>query len=136
MHIANAGLIRFMLFFLLTILVALPSAATQQIYTVTIDLGSGNGSVTYTEIATYNITCRVDAKYTYYYTRYNDYSFAYHPVSSSQIPMAGTFTIISGSPGSYRSNCPNNGIYGSPHTLLQKDYQVYVYPQNGGVHAA
>jgi len=61
-------------FLLATLLAALPAAAQQQIYNVTINLGTGNGTVTYQEIVT-PVTCVADAKYTYHYTRINDGSF-------------------------------------------------------------
>jgi len=120
-------------FLLATLFAALPAAAQQQIYNVTINLGTGNGTVTYQEVVT-QVTCVADAKYTYHYTRINDGSFVYHPVSASQISIAGTFTLINGSPGAIpKSNCPANRIIGVPIRLLRQNYQIYVYGQTNGL---
>ena len=135
MHTSNAGPVRFALFLLATTLVTLPIAAQQQIYNVTVSLGSGNGSLTYQEVVT-QTTCMAAAKYTYHYTRINDGNIVYLPAASSQIPMSGSFTLISGSPGTIpQSNCPKNGVIGHPLTLLQKNYQIYVQAQSTGYNA-
>ena len=88
-------------FLLATLFATLPAAAQQQIYNVTINLGTGKGSVTYQEVVT-QVTCTAAAKYTYHYTRINDGSFVYNPAASSQIAMNGSYTLISGSPGRSR----------------------------------
>lgn len=119
------------LFFLVTLLTTLPATATQQVYNVTINLGSGKGTVTYQELVN-QLTCTADAKYTYSYTQIIDEGFVYTGTAPST-SMNGTFTLTSGSPGHIaKSNCPANGIIGHPLTLLQQNYQIYVYAQTTG----
>ncbi len=93
------------------------------------------GTLTYQQI-TNNYTCTVAAKRTYTYTRYTDDSFVFHPNGGFQISIPGIFSIVTGSPGRlYESNCPANGGTGRPLTLLQQNYQVYIYA-GGAINAA
>lgn len=120
----------------LTFLTTLSAVAQQQIYNVTINLGSGKGTVTYQEIVNQE-KCTVAAKYTYSYTRIVDYSFAYTGTVPST-SIAGSFTLISGSPGRLsQSNCPANGVIVNQPTvpLLEQQYEIYVYPQGTGLNA-
>jgi hypothetical protein len=133
MQTSNSGP-RFAFFLLATTLITLSSAAQQQIFNVTVNVGTGNGTLTYQEVVT-QVTCLVDAKLTRHFTRINDGSFVYHPTTSPQIPMPGAFTLISGSPGPLKSTCPSNGIIGHPLTLLQKNYQIYAYAQTTGLNS-
>ena len=108
-------------------------AQNQQIYNVSIGLGSGEGTVNYRMIVNYD-TCLVHAKYTYHYTRAGYDSFVYVSSAGQQIPIpeVGYFYSISGSPGAgVYAPCPANGVFGRPMTLLEKNYQIYVYPKTG-----
>ena len=136
--IPGSRLGRIMMLFLAAILVPNPSAAQQQIFNESINLGTGNGTVSYQRIVTLE-TCIVAAKFTYHYTLTQDGGFVYHPAAGGQISIAGFFNIISGSPGPLpESHCPANTNSTSAHLtpLLEKNYQVYIYLKNGGINAA
>lgn len=122
--------------FLVGFLAALPATA-QIITTKSINLGSGNGVLQYQNLL-YSKKCTVVGKFTYSYTQVVEDEFVFLPAGGGSIALPpGSFTINSGVPTGAPPPCPKDGVVsGHPLTLLEQNYEVYVYPSGGTVDAA
>lgn len=129
------------LFFLVSMILVPPRSAAlcgqgQICGTKTIPLSTGY--VSYYSVYTPK-TCVVRGKYTYHYDLTNVSQFVYNPPSGGQIPINDasgfpiSFSITQASPGPNYPPCPTNGVHGPPGTLLDHNYQVYVYADNNSL---